>query len=208
MLTPFHNNSAGNFWTSALVRQTATFGYTYPELIGTNIQALTAKVNQLYGPDASAPSSKRNAGESTDQIDGLGPPMVGIGGAPTFAGQRQYTANIQVRKFGLDGSFDIYIFLGNKPGDDPDKWMTERSFVGVTGIFSSAGVPDQLSDLLEAKSDVNGAVPLTAALEAKVRSGELKSMDACVVAKYLRANLSWKVSRVSIPLSSGTRLRN
>ncbi|KAF2115499.1 hypothetical protein BDV96DRAFT_646497 [Lophiotrema nucula] len=194
-LTPFHSNSAGKFWTSALVRQTSTFGYTYPELIGTNTRTLTAKINQLYGPNATTSSSKRSLDESYGEVVERGRGGKGVAGAPNFSGERHYVANTRVQKFGLDGSFNIYIFLGDTPGNDSSTWATESSFVGLTGIFST--MSSQQSDDVKATSDVNGAVPLTAALEAKVLSGELSGMDECTVAKYLQTNLKWKISKVN-----------
>lgn len=147
----------------------------------------------LYGPNAVAQTkrSTHNSGsELVERARGSGP----IAGAPNFSGERQYLANMRVKKFGLDGSFNIYIFLGDKPGNDSSKWTSEPSFVGLTGIFTTAS-STQPGDV-KATLEVNGVVPLTPALEAKVRGGELSSMQQCAVAAYLKANLRWRISKV------------
>lgn len=99
-----------------------------------------------------------------------------------------------MHKFGLDGSFDVYVFLGDKPGPDSRAWAREASFIGVNGMLSQSGIADAAKESQEA----NGAVPLTAALEAKVRSGQLESIKEDVVGPYLKQNLRWKILKVNI----------
>ncbi|KAF2134809.1 Di-copper centre-containing protein, partial [Dothidotthia symphoricarpi CBS 119687] len=54
-LHPFRCNSAGDFWTSATVRDHTVFGYTYPELIGLSEDVtLIRRVNALYGENATS----------------------------------------------------------------------------------------------------------------------------------------------------------
>lgn len=137
-------------------------------------------MNSLYGPNAMPPSKR--------SLDARA-----IAGAPSFTGERQYIASVKVRKFGLDGSFNVYVFLGDgAPDAMPRTWAEDASFIGVTGMFAQTGsVATEM-----AQQEANGEVPLTAALEAKVRSGELQSLEEDVVAAYLRANLKWKISKV------------
>jgi tyrosinase len=55
-LTPLHSDSEGTLYTSATVRSTRTFGYSYPEVVdwGVNFTQLSsnvrANVNKLYNP--------------------------------------------------------------------------------------------------------------------------------------------------------------
>lgn len=59
-LHPFHCNSAGEFWTSASIRNHTIFGYTYPELISLSEEAtLVRRVNALYGENATSQFSFR-----------------------------------------------------------------------------------------------------------------------------------------------------
>jgi len=193
-LTPFHRDDSGNFWTSEAVRSTSTFAYTYPELIGlhgNDTSALINRVNSLYGPNASSPL-KRSAEASYVSHSSFS--SRGVTGAPSFSGKRQYLANIRVHKFGLDGSFNIYIFLGDGPSLSPRIWSTAPSFIGMTGILSQSNVGTEKQG-----QDTNGAVPLTAALEAKVRSGALESMREEAVGPYLKRNLRWRIAKVGRP---------
>jgi tyrosinase len=196
-LTPFHKNDNGQFWTSEDVRSITQFAYTYPELVGLNeddASSLVSKVNGLYGPNATSQFSQKpsNTSEPVER-NSLNLRSLNIAGAATFVGQRQYIANIQVQKFSLDGSFNIYVFLGGEPGSDPKRWTDEESFVGATGILSQplgADIPDQ-----EVK--INAVVPLTAALEAHVKTNSLGSMNEDIVGQFLKDNLKWRISNVS-----------
>lgn len=190
-LHPFHRDDSGAFWTSDMVRSTTTFAYTYPELVGlrnNDTSSLVGKINALYGPNATPQFSKRTLETR------------GIAGAPNFSGERHYMANIRVHKFGLDGSFNVYIFLGAEPCSEPSEWTKDISFIGTTGILAQTGVRDADNSGREA----NSVVPLTAALEARVRSGDLRSMKEDSVAAYLKQNLKWRISKVSASMLSVT----
>ena len=136
-------------------------------------------MNKLYGPDAG--HQKRGTLDSR-----------AVAGAPNFSGQRQYVTNIRVKKFSGVGSFNIYVFLGGEPGADAKEWVKKPSFIGVTGMLSQPIQPDNPKADIEA----HGSVPLTAALEQKVRGGELESMEEDTVAEYLNRNLKWRIATV------------
>jgi tyrosinase len=63
-LTPFHKSSS-TFYTSASVRSTRAFGYTYPELVDWGVTAsqlqsnLRIKINSLYAPAAASTTHQR-----------------------------------------------------------------------------------------------------------------------------------------------------
>lgn len=154
---------------------------------GNDTSGLVNKVNALYGPNATP--QKRSS--SLDLVDRATSTSNGIAGAPTFSGERQYITNIKVQKFGLDGSFNVYVFIGDDPGADTKQWTQKSCFVGITGILCQPN-----ADQSKAGVEANGAVPLTAALEAKVKSGDLESMKEDVVAKYLKEKLRWRISKV------------
>lgn len=157
-----------------------------------NKSTLVGRVNALYGPNA---TPQKRSHSSVDQRTTLYPR--GIAGAPNYSGQRRYTANIKAQKFALNGSFNVYVFLGsNQPCDNPQDWIKDPSFIGVSGVLSQPLDTNTFKPNIEA----NGAVPLTAALEAKIRSGELPCMREGDVARYLKANLKWRVSTVSTPI--------
>ncbi|OCL01252.1 Di-copper centre-containing protein [Glonium stellatum] len=199
-LTPFHMNGNGEFWTSTLVRSTTTFSYTYPELQnGNDTAALMATINALYGSNASQQKRQHYVDDVYDKSereerDGLStakPERLysrAISGAPSYSSGREYIANIKAQKFGLDGSFSVFVFLGSSPTTSPANWSGDPSFVGLNGIFSTTAISESGSDI-----QANGAVPLTAALEAKLAGDELVSLNEEVVGPYLRSQLNWKV---------------
>jgi tyrosinase len=47
--------------------------------------------------------------------------------------------------------------------------------------------------------DANGVVALTDALEDRLRSGELSSLDEDTVAQFLNENMSWMITTVCRP---------
>lgn len=53
-LHPFRRNDAGDFWTSATVRDHTIFGYNYPELMNLWDATLIHRVNALYGENATS----------------------------------------------------------------------------------------------------------------------------------------------------------
>lgn len=55
-------------------------------------------------------------------------------------------------------------------------------------------------DNSRADTVANSAVPLTAALEAHLRNGNLENLKENLVASYLNHNLKWRLFKVSDPL--------
>jgi tyrosinase len=158
---------------------------------------LVSRVNALYGARA---NPQKRSGSSVSYLHVVVDKR-DIAGAPNFAGQRKYSLNVQVDKKRLEGSINVYVFLGKDNEQHSDMgsstdWVKTNSFVGVAGILS-LGTPQMGAERAGASVEAHGEVPLTAALEAKVRSGELASMREDVVASYLRDNLRWRIAGVS-----------
>ena len=95
-LRPFWRNDAIGYWDSNGVRSTASFGYTYPEINDwsrTPNQQKTdaaAAVNVLYSSFSFR--SKRN---NTD-----------------VAPRRQWFATVSCKKFALESSYTVILFIG------------------------------------------------------------------------------------------------
>ncbi|KAF2001443.1 Di-copper centre-containing protein, partial [Amniculicola lignicola CBS 123094] len=201
-LHPFHRNDGGEFWTSEGVRSTTTFAYTYPDLADLdpkNTTPLVRRVNELYGPEAHS-LFKRDVTVADDLTKRSNPTPLksrAVAGAPSFSGLRQYIASIKVQKFSKHGSFNIHVFLGDAPGPDPGQWSSEESWIGMTGIFAATPGGVENTHAKNSGIEANGAVPLTAALEAKIRSKELRDMREGIVEGYLRANLRWRVAKTN-----------
>ena len=195
-LKPFYKDDTGNFWTSNSVRDHTIFGYTYPDLIGlqnsTNTTlnrrgvptTLIARVNALYGPNAAPLQSQ--------QLLKRG---IATTGASHFSAKRQYTLTIQVREFRDPGALKIFAFFGCPVGEI-ENWPQDPEFVGVTSILAAS------KDTMQ---EAHSVIPLTPALEAKVRTGELHSLDERQVKKYLMRYLRWKVVKVCVPSRSRSK---
>lgn len=193
-LTPFHRDSKGTFWTANSVRNVETFHYTYPELSSSN---LMATINQLYGNGNDSPSSKRRDVGLLSEVANLTsllPPNLGhlapdLASLLTPTGRRHdYMANILSQHMGLNGSYNIFIFLG-QPINNESKWLVDSNLVGSHGVFSAQGMQSKMNnDVL-----VSGIVPLTSALVGRVADKKLASLEESDVLPYLAQNLMWKV---------------
>jgi tyrosinase len=209
-LEPFFSDQQRDYWTAASARDIETFGYTYPELAGhANQSAVREAINHLYGGSfASTGLVTRNA-MIESQTNGAGPYE---GSAPEP--QRQYLANILSQKFALNGSYAIYVFLGDFV-DTPEAWSTSPNLVGTHAVFAALRNVDASSNPISGSAlgsskmassvagdggiQVTGTMPLTSSLLGKVAAGELSDMGTEAVGDYLEANLSWRVGMVSRP---------
>ncbi|KAK3724436.1 hypothetical protein LTR37_001060 [Vermiconidia calcicola] len=183
-LEPFFSNRDRDYWTSASIRSTQTFGYTYPELVGNaNISSVKEAINKLYG------SSMGNSGLSPR----------GLSYRAADGRQRQYLANIVSQKLVLDGSYAVYLFMGDFD-DTPSSWATSPNLVGTHAVFgalsssdNAASTPRSRARRSDSAIQVTGTMPLTSMLLAKMESGELANMKLATVEGYLTDNLHWRV---------------
>lgn len=73
-LTPFHASDGGTLYTSATVRSTRPFGYSYPEIVDWGVTTaqlssdVRAKFNALYNPTGSI-SARATSSESQNTTD-------------------------------------------------------------------------------------------------------------------------------------------
>lgn len=202
-LHPFHRNKAGDFWTSASVRDHTIFGYTYPELVGLSAdETLVMRVNRLYGNDAKSqfswklgdPVPSASSGKAYTYNERR---SISVSSPQNGPYQYRYHANIKMKKPSAEGGSRVFVFLGSTDAAttgsvyDATLWMRNASFVGFTGFQTMGYAGDALST-----GDANGVVALTDALEDRLRSGELSSLDEDTVAQYLNENMSWRITTV------------
>jgi len=172
-MAPFHKNYNRDLFTSNDVASTNTFGYSYPELIGNNV---TAAVNRLYG--GSTVNRKRDLSALSKRDDGH---------------HYHYITNIVSQKFQMNGSYAVYMFIGQPDDSNPKGWPLADNLAGTHAVFSNLPGKDSIK-MSTMDLPVTGTVPLTDALVAKCASGELKDMDPASVTPYLQDNLNWRVS--------------
>lgn len=206
-LTPFHKDTSGNFYSSNDVRDWTTLKYTYPEFTnGISASTVMSYVNNLYGPDATATATSVKVKKAKRDLftreispnDTVLAPPVNLVSTPSGA-RYQYTANIATQRFALDGSYNIFVFLGNF-SSDASTWPFDQALVGSYGIFSTKGMTG-----MSGNHSVSGTVPLTRALTNKVATGTLSDLTVENVARYLQSNMQWRIADsngVEIPAAS------
>ncbi|PBP18673.1 tyrosinase [Diplocarpon rosae] len=178
-LEPFAANGDSPYFTSSSVRQTSTFGYTYPEIQDWNqspaqlTSNVTAAITKLYSPNGSRVN--RRAGDT--QSTGLLP------GQQT----REWSVGIRVAKFDLDGErFIVRLFLGAIPRD-PGAWATSPSCVGSFPVFPPPTPATGPLPQVIAYSEVS----LVQALQEMNRA----THDASATTDYLKKSLNWSVQK-------------
>lgn len=181
-LTPFHTSSNGTFWTSAAVRDTRTFGYTYPETADNNVSCAISAVNYLYGNSAGKPANHTVASKRW-LSKRAGPQQPGL--------YYEWITNIRVAQSALDSTFTIFVFLGNF-SSNPKSWLTDPNLVGSHTVFMPfSSETQQNADII-----VAGTVPLTRDLNHNAISGGYNTANNTGVETYLTNNLHWRVARV------------
>lgn len=178
--------------------------------------AIASYINKLYGPGATATagSSKRDAlpqdpaepeetnsataattaaatGATTEPATGSSSatPSATADATPLQANNGslyQYVANIATTRYGLGGSYQIYLFNGNPTIDDPASWLLDANLIGPMGVLAQKGMA---SDIV-----ITGTIPLTTTLTDEVTSGDLVSLEVDPVITYLKANLKWRIA--------------
>lgn len=204
-MEPFFSDDNRDYWTAASVRSTETFGYTYPELVGNvNVSAVKAAINSLYGSSAGSSGLSRRALTARSAQDREVPETVSgaqVENVPDeveHGKNRQYLANILSQKFALNGSYGIYLFMGDFD-DTPSAWATSPNLVGTHAVFGglftvdAATSPQSQSAETKPAIQVTGSMPLTSMLIAKAETGELAGMAPETVEDYLTDNLHWRV---------------
>jgi tyrosinase len=196
-LKPFTKNSAGDYFTSADVRNTRVLGYVYPETNGSPTAAsVRAAVASLYGPNTS--NKKRSS--PTGQYEGR----------PFKEGDYHTVMSIVADKFIMDGSYTVHCFIGDinagnstsnvtvpyptnstAPYSNSTGDFTESpNYVGAYGVLGgSQGTGGNTTS----PSITEGCIPLTTALQGKEATGELESLHPDHVEAYLAENLHYKV---------------
>lgn len=229
-MEPFSRDTHGTKWTSTTVRDTTTFGYTYPETQTNNRADTISQINKLYGAGfqksgglgstihrrgdtnnnntntneeknvyAANPATTTSADDNDDDANAK------AHGFEIQGRQRRYSADLISNKHALvDGSYAIYLFVGDFDKENPRGWALERNLAGTHVAFSRMG-NNETNGSGSGSDDGNGhsavvtggRIPLTNILREKVRRGELESLEEESVERYLRGNLHWRAAKVS-----------
>lgn len=185
-------------YTSNDVRSTTTFGYSYPETANNaTVSSIRAAINVLYGSNAAAGGPVRRAQPISDAASRK---QVETTPGEIINGQyRHYVANVVSSKFAVNGSYSVYVFLGDVGKEEPHEWPLSTNLVGSHSVFAAltkAGARMKTAGMNPIK--VTGAIPLTDSLLNKAAAGEVESMDSGTVEPYLRKNLQWRIAKVCL----------
>lgn len=224
-MEPFSRDTHGTKWTSTTVRDTTTFGYTYPETQTNNRADTISQINKLYGAgfqkSGGLGSTIHRRGYTTNNTNeeknvyAANPATTSADddanakahGFEIQGRQRRYSADLISNKHALvDGSYAIYLFVGEFDKENPRGWALERNLAGTHVAFSRMG-NNETNGSGSGSDDgdgnghsavvTGGRIPLTNILRDKVRRGELESLEEESVERYLRGNLHWRAAKVS-----------
>lgn len=116
---------------------------------------------------------------------------VGTNGTDDY--HHEYICNVVSQKFAMNGSYAVYVFLGNVSSNSTEELQLSSNLVGTYAVFSN--MPSDDNHMANMDLKITGTVPLTTALLGKQQSGELSSMRPVHVEPYLRKNLQWRVAK-------------
>lgn len=165
---------------------------------------MKAAINKLYGSNPGNDNllSKRFFDfDAPEPESGLNERDVAAKNGPPK--RREYIANIVSDKFSCNGSYAVYVFLGNFDSSDSKCWPTQPNLVGTHAVFSM--IPQDIKDdAQKAKRDamsgikVTGTIPLNSALLERFKAGEMRSRQPGSVEEYMTNNLQYRVAKVSL----------
>ncbi|KAH9952079.1 photo-regulated tyrosinase [Amylocystis lapponica] len=192
-LGPFFSSQTG-YWKSTEVAQTHPLGYSYPEFNGLNMGdkdavriAISRKVNELYG----------SGGLS---VPGGPAPTPAPAPVPTPSGEiLEWSAQVHFKKFELQKSFSVLLFLGPVPENTAD-WRTSPSFAGATHAFANSAAENCENCRAHSDMVVEGFVHLNDSL---LKHPHLRSLESAAVVPHLQRELSWRLfTGVDVPLEN------
>jgi len=201
-LRPFTKNSNGDYFSSMDVKETRTLGYFYPETQARTAQQVISAINRLYG------QGERAITKRSDEASTMYP------GRAFKEGDYDTVMSVVGDKFAMSGSYSVHCYLGNKPANGtipsanstvptspypvdnstaPATNETSCSGYGAGYVGSHTFLGGSMAGDKSAPVMVEGAIPLTAALQEAQEKGELKSLCPEDVEPYLKDNLHYKV---------------
>lgn len=150
-------------------------------------------INRLYGSNASVGGPVERAEEPASEQKTKTSLGILANGC-----RRHYVANIASQKFAMNGSYAVYVFLGDFE-DDTSAWPLSKNLAGTHAVAASmvSKHATNARPVALATVKVTGSVPLTDLLLSKVQAGELASMNTKTVEKYMSKNLKWRIATVS-----------
>lgn len=204
-LAPFLASADGTFWTSDTARTTDVFGYIYKDVGSfaqfndTLRQALTQKINTLYGPSSAIGLRARHVGRSKSRKSDIVPSLPGfqLSSLTPAADQAihhghytEWVANVQVKSGALTATFFLHFFLG-EPSDNVHEWELTDNHVGSVPIFTMRHGSSP------SESSISGSLPLTTTLMKMLGNGNIQDLSPSSVVPFLREHLTMRISSIN-----------
>lgn len=235
-LTPFHNDTSNNFHTPNSVRDTKTFGYSYPETNGKDIPGVKRAVNALYGSSSGQSIARRgeveersNDSQPTATIQlSTGVPSASVrpsGVAAQIAGGLSEmpgpsNSSLDVLQQGtyqewitnirvLKTAVESTFFIHIFLGDftsDPKCWSSDPNLVGTHTVANH--LVANPSQIYNTL--VTGTIPLSSKLQLDADKGNFNMENTTQVSAYLKDNLHWRITKMDdspVPLSGVAQLK-
>jgi len=160
-----------------------------PSSIPSPVSTVKAPVshNPAPGPSPAAPSPAAPSPAAPSPAQHVLSPHP-TSGRPDH-GLYDWTARIEFKKYELQGSFSVLVFLGPVP-ENPQVWRISPNYVGAVHAFVNS-VPERCANCVnQADIVLEGFVHLNHAI---ARLSGLTSLDPNVIVPYLTKALQWKV---------------
>ncbi|KAH0538314.1 hypothetical protein FGG08_005088 [Glutinoglossum americanum] len=112
---------------------------------------------------------------------------------------KEWFANIRVKKYALNESFFIHVFIGEF-SSEPFSWSFEPKLVGTHCIFVNNPTTTQCAKCKDDNDNqihVTASIPLTTTLIDCIKDGELRSLKPADVEPFLVKNLHWRVTKMN-----------
>lgn len=216
-LAPFHSDSTSAMWTAATVRDTAVFGYTYPELVDWNVSAsqlatnVRQSINELYNPLIQVPPKtnvthvqlrkhSQSVAQALRNVHAGQALRLGVNNL-----EKQWYIRITISGAATSQGISAYFFIGRPPTDISTAYMAPN-FIGTHAPDFLRSTPDDRPAGMQ-QTTISCTHTVAAAVERKLLAG----LGPEVVVPFLKQHLTWKVvtkdgSEVDLESTSSIRI--
>lgn len=195
-LAPFHSDDESTMWTAASARDTAVFGYTYPELVDWNISTsdlssqVRQRVNELYSPPARPNANNMrpvdvqhsiNVAQALSNIDADKALALGAGNL-----QRQWYLRVTVNGTALEDGAAVYFFV-DEPDTASSTWSRAPNLIGTSKPYLPTRAQNG-GNMNAQQADVSFSHTIATA----VMKGILADISPNSVLPFLAQYLTWR----------------
>ncbi|KAF2718416.1 Di-copper centre-containing protein [Polychaeton citri CBS 116435] len=164
-LEPFQASSSSSFLTSDAVRDSSVLNYADYDIASG--QSVPSIINNLYR-DTQAPIATKRSDNATHNT------------------VMEYITVVEADVMQMNGSFLVWIFVGDFDNNNPSGWAEEPNLAAVNGFFTGSS--------MDMSGKVRDGVPITGALLKKVETGELADMSTDTTIPWMADNVRFSIT--------------